>query len=387
MKLLHQLVALPARDPHEPHRAATTLELLFDLVSVLAVASATATLHHAISEGHGLDVLPRFLFVFTAIWWAWLNFTWFASAFDNDGPVYRLLVMLIMTGELIFAGGASHIISTLDMQWGILGWCLMRVGMALLWLGASANTGFATTCRRYAAGILLAQAYWVLMYLVADPASPMFLALGMLGFVIEFAVPPIAESARVTPFHRHHIIERYGLFAIISLGEIMLSISLGFGKLYGEHAAVAPALTSLAAVVIVFALFWMYFCEKEHLPSSGFSTAFIWGYAHVFIYGAIAALGAGLAAAIDVADGHAEIASREVAGWLGVPLGIVMATLWLVRDRHFDLGWRAASLPVMAAVAVAGGWLGLPIWGFAILAVLASAWRVPLAAEGTIEGE
>ncbi|MCA8887930.1 MAG: low temperature requirement protein A, partial [Parvularculaceae bacterium] len=94
------IAKLPARDPQAPHRAATQLELFFDLISVVAVAAITAGLHHAISEGHGLEKLPVFIFVFVAIWWAWMNFTWFASAFDNDDTLYRLLVMVIMGGAL-----------------------------------------------------------------------------------------------------------------------------------------------------------------------------------------------------------------------------------------------------------------------------------------------
>ena len=92
------LIAVPARDPHEEHRAATTLELFFDLVSVIAIAAVTAGFHHAISEGHGIEALPRFVFLFLAIWWAWMNFTWFASAFDNDDAFFRILVMVIMCG-------------------------------------------------------------------------------------------------------------------------------------------------------------------------------------------------------------------------------------------------------------------------------------------------
>ena len=43
---------LKPRDSHEPHRVATPLELLFDLVSVIAIATAAAGLHHAIAEAH-----------------------------------------------------------------------------------------------------------------------------------------------------------------------------------------------------------------------------------------------------------------------------------------------------------------------------------------------
>src|SRR5881396_2734969 len=96
---------LRPRAPDEEHRAATPLELFFDLVIVVAVAQAASGLHHALREGHlGAGVL-MYSMVFFGVWWAWVNFTWFASAYDNDDVVYRLLVLVQLTGALVFAAG------------------------------------------------------------------------------------------------------------------------------------------------------------------------------------------------------------------------------------------------------------------------------------------
>lgn len=146
---------LRARDPEEHQRVSTTLELFFDLITVIAIASVTAGFHHALSEGHAIEALPRFLFLFLAVWWAWMNFTWFASAFDNQDKVFKLLVMLIMGGQLLFAGGAEYIFKTLDFSYGLLGWVIMRLGMACLWLRAARdNPEHRTTALRYAGGDL-----------------------------------------------------------------------------------------------------------------------------------------------------------------------------------------------------------------------------------------
>jgi low temperature requirement protein LtrA len=64
----------------EEHRAATPLELFFDLCFVVAVAQAAEDLHHYLSEDHLGHAIVSYLMVFFAIWWAWMNFTWFASA-------------------------------------------------------------------------------------------------------------------------------------------------------------------------------------------------------------------------------------------------------------------------------------------------------------------
>jgi low temperature requirement protein LtrA len=372
------LLSLPARDPEERHRAATQLELLFDLVSVIAIAAVTAGLHHAISEGHGLEKLPAFVFLFTAIWWAWMNFTWFASAFDSDGPGYRLLVMLIMVGALIFAGGAEHIFETAQLSWGVVGWTVMRLGMAALWLRASANPEYRITAHRYAIGIVVAQALWIWFSFAVAPGSLAFFGWGILIFLVEFSVPPVAERARVTPFHRHHIIERYGLLTIISLGEVLLAVSLGFGALYGGEMNGQVAITAFSAFVVAFAIFWIYFCEREHLPERKLSTALVWGYAHVFVFGAIALLGAAVGAELDLITHHSHATREAVSWWLGAPLAVLFVAIWVTRDRHFALGARGFALPLGAIGALGVAWAGAPAWAFAGLTVLVLLWRTPL---------
>lgn len=368
------------RDPGEQHRAAMSLELLFDLVSVIAIAAVTAGLHHAISQGEGLEALPRFVFLFLAIWWAWMNFTWFASAFDNDDALYRVLVLVILCGALIFAGGAGQIFEGLDFSFGILGWVIMRLGMVGLWLRAAAGSPeHRTTALRYAAGIALAQVLWSALYFSTTPGSTALYVLGALCFLFEWAVPPYAERANTTPFHRHHMIERYGLLMIISLGEIMLSVSRGFGMLFGDDPSFEAAPTALSSLVIVFSLWWLYFCEEDHLPRSDFATAFQWGYGHVFIFGATAAAGAAIAAEVDLSGGKSAVTQDVVALYLGLPLAIIHGMLWLVRDRLIGMrGHRALALPVMALSFLVAALAGLPTWAFAALSAIAVWWRAPI---------
>jgi len=75
---------MTARSMDESHRVATPLELFFDLCFVVAVSLAASGLHHALAEEHFGAGLLRYAMVFFAIWWAWMNFTWFASAYDTD---------------------------------------------------------------------------------------------------------------------------------------------------------------------------------------------------------------------------------------------------------------------------------------------------------------
>jgi low temperature requirement protein LtrA len=78
---------------------------LFDLTFVVAVASVTSQLGHHIAGGHAAGAIVPFLQVFFTIWWAWMNFTRFASSYDNDDVPYRLLTLVQMAGVLVLAAG------------------------------------------------------------------------------------------------------------------------------------------------------------------------------------------------------------------------------------------------------------------------------------------
>ena len=144
---------MPARSPHEAHRTATPLELLFDLVFVVAIAQAGEGLHHAVA-GHALEGLVGYLMVFFAIWWAWMNFTWFASAYDCDDVPYRLAVFVQIAGALVMAGGVSQMFEQRQPNAAVLGgYVLMRLALVGQWLrAAAADPPHRTTALRYAVG-------------------------------------------------------------------------------------------------------------------------------------------------------------------------------------------------------------------------------------------
>src|SRR3990167_4651566 len=92
------MVSLAQRDPNEKHRTATPLELFVDLASVIAIAAAAAGLHHGVAEGHTKEAVFTFLLAFGSTWWAWLNYTWFASAYDDGSRVFRILTFIFLAG-------------------------------------------------------------------------------------------------------------------------------------------------------------------------------------------------------------------------------------------------------------------------------------------------
>ena len=97
----HGVLTMRGRDPHESSRAATPLELLFDLTFVIAFGVAadelahlprrTTTSRRACSASPSRRSRSR---------WAWINFAWFASAYDTDDWLFRLTTMVQMFGVL-----------------------------------------------------------------------------------------------------------------------------------------------------------------------------------------------------------------------------------------------------------------------------------------------
>jgi low temperature requirement protein LtrA len=363
---------LPARDPDEGHRASTPLELLFDLVIVIAIAALTAAFHHALAEGHGTEALPRFILLFITIWWAWMGVTWFASAFGHEDAGYKLLVGVIMTGALMFAAGAGSFFETMDLSWGLLGWSIMRLALAILWLRVARNAEHRSVALRFAGGIVAAQAAWFVLYFTTVPASGAAFAGTLLCLAIEFTLPAWAQSGRLLPWHRGHLTERYGLLMLIVLGEGLLAASFGFQALYVAEPDFHAALTGLSGVIIIFTLWWVYFDRDHDLDRQLPLQAFLWGYGHAPLFAAVALVGAGVAFVAEHPD--------RAAGWaLGGPLAVACALIWALRDRALTLSpAQTLLLPIAALAFFAGGALHASAMLFAAISALLLAGRILL---------
>lgn len=373
------------RDTQEEHRAATQLELFFDLVTVIAIAAVTAKFHHAIAHGDGLTAIPSFLFMFIGIWWVWMNFTWFASAFDNDDVVFRLLVILMMSGSLIYAGGVGYIFDSFDFSIGVLGWVIMRVCLIALWWRVLRNAPeLKKTALRYILGFGMVQCLWVAAYFAFPAASSSIVIASICLFTLELLVPAFAERAGQTPWHRHHIIERYGLLNIIVLGEVLLSVGFAFTKLYGGALNIQILMLAVSGLLIVFSLWWIYFIENEHLKSDKMKHAFIWGYMHYFIFGSVAALGSGLAAYLDVLTHKAHLEASVAIYFIGFPIAIYLLALWVARDVFHDIGKMKLALPVMATAIIIATILGAAPIILAGLTVMCVVWRLPFSKTTTV---
>jgi low temperature requirement protein LtrA len=343
---------MSARPIDEPHRASSQLELLFDLIFVVAVAAATVELAHAIADGHALSVLGGFLQVFFAIWWAWMNFTWFASSYDTDDVAYRVLTMVQMAGVLVLAAGVPSAAGS-DYRAVTAGYVIMRLGLVAQWLRVGAeDPASRRTALRYATGIGVLQVGWLARLVLAEtgavpePALPV--CFGVL-VVLELAVPRWAERVAATNWHPHHIAERYGLFTIILLGESVLAATTGVrGALAAGEISGAFVVIAISGLVLLFALWWLYFLEPA---GDGLRDrrhrSYLWGYGHYGIFAALTALGASLEVAVEHTAHHLAASPLAIGYAVALAVGAFLVLLWLV---HIPILAR----PVLRPAAVLG---------------------------------
>lgn len=357
---------MSGRDPGEADRASTPLELLFDLTFVVAVARAGIELREALAHGHAGHALAGYAAAFFGLWWAWANFTWFASAYDTDDVPYRLLTLVQMAGVLVFTAGIPAAFGHFDFTTVVAGYVIMRLALVTQWLRAAKShpQGRAGTLR-YAAGISVVQLCWIGWLYLPRPAH----LAGFFALVAaELAVPTWAEfGGRPTPWHPGHITERYGEFTIIVLGEVVAAIATTVQEAV-DHSRASPGLitAAVAGLLLVFTLWWSYFKHsaaeaiRQSLPWT-----FVWALAHYLIFAAVAALGAGLQVAIGTLT-HGTRVTPAFAGFaVAIPVTIYIVVLALLSTRRRGepaaLGLTLLTAALILASAAATPALTLPL--------------------------
>jgi low temperature requirement protein LtrA len=196
-----------------------------------------------------------------------------------------------------------------------------------------------------------------------------FYACFLFGVLIELAVPLLAERHGSTSWHRHHIIERYGLLNIIVLGETLLAGSMALGEITGDHFDIALVYMALSALVILFSMWWLYFSKEDHLQEQRSELAFTWGYGHLLIYASGAAVGAGFAVLVDIITHQSKVSMLVGHYTVAVSVALYMFGLWFVRDRFALKGNMKHILLLFSALIITvPAFLGLE--GVALLTLL-----------------
>jgi low temperature requirement protein LtrA len=369
----HHRRRLAGRNPREAHRAVTPLELLFDLTFVVAFGIAADELARYLAEGHVGSAVGAFAFATFAVSWAWINYSWFASAYDTDDWVFRLATMIVMVGVIVLALGLGQAFAsivqgdTLDNGVMVAGYVVMRVPLVFLWAEVARDD----PKRRGAAvatmsTISVAQVFWVVLAIVDLPLEATFaMALVLIG--IEMSGPWIAERRfGGTPWHARHIAERYGLLVIITLGEGILGTVASINAVvHGASGwSVTAAVVASAGIGLIFATWWTYFAIPwADVLEAHRERSFVWGYGHIVIFGSLAAIGAGLHVAAYSLEHETALTEIGTVLCTVVPVAIYVLAFYLLYasfTHHLDpfhltlLAGSAGTLVLAVGLAALG---------------------------------
>lgn len=363
----HRIRRMSGRDPHERHRVASPLELLFDLTFAIAFGVAAAQFAHLQAEGHVGAGLLGFGFAAFAIWWAWMNFSWFASAYDTDDWIYRLTTMVQMVGVIILALGLPQTFASIehgghvDNTVMVAGYVVMRIAMVGQWLRAARqDPDRRSACLTYATVIVVAQIGWIAQILVSTSLG-VFAASALVLMALEISGPILAERRMGgTPWHAHHIAERYGALAIIALGEGVVGTVASLSAAVGEHGWSADAVVlAVAGTGLTFGMWWVYFLVPAgELLHAHREVSFLYGYLHLFVFGAIVATGAGLHVAAYYVEEQSDLGTVATVLSVAIPVGVYITAMFVIYSMlvgafdAFHTGLLVAAGAVLAAAVV-----------------------------------
>ncbi len=365
---------MTGRDPDESGRAGSSLEILYDLVFVVAFAVAGVELARHLVDGHYSTAIIGYLLVTFATIWAWINFAWFSSAFDTDDWLYRLLTLVQMVGVSIIAISIPDVFASIDahehvnLTGVVIGYIVMRVGMVSQWLRVAASSPtYRRTALWYAAFTLLAQVGWVILIFVPTGLWATIAWCAVL-VAVEVTGPFVAETrVLATPWNADHIAERYATLMVITLGEgVVGTVAVLQAEIGREGWTGETAVLGLAAMGVTFLMWWLYFLlPNGEVLGEQRAKAFGFGYGSMPLYMACAAVGAGLHVVALWIEREAHIGPVAVLATLAVPLGIFCVGLIGMHAYlagYLPVVWVmavGATVPLIAGLAMAAA--GLPL--------------------------
>ncbi len=238
------------RDDHHLERHASWLELFYDLVFAVTVSQ----LAHRLTLDLGPLEWAQFLGLFVPVWWAWVGQTMFATRFESDDPVQRVLTLFQMLCAAIMAvqaGGVTH-----DRFQGFaIAYAALRTGLVLQYLRVWRHDPSSRAVSGWLAGSFSVGVLCSIAAALA-PASIAWM-LWLLALVVDLAGPRLGvERMRRAPVHRTHLPERFALFTLIFLGESLAAVVRG---LAAADLWWSSVVIGVFAFVIASCLWWLYF--------------------------------------------------------------------------------------------------------------------------------
>lgn len=265
----------------QSERHATWLELFFDLVFVLALATVQNRLD--VPTPHLGDLVATFG-LYLVVWLAWSGQAFYDTRFDPDDVPHRLAVLVGMVGAGAMAVGAASAPHSLLLP---IGYIVVRAMLIVLYLRVrhlSPATHRLTTV--YLVGFSIGVLFWVGSLAAPGHLRP---TLWTIGLAIEFLTPWLGRPwvSRI-PVDTSHLPERIGQFTIILLGTTLTDLR----DAIAPRPDVEVVIASAVALLVPVAVWWVYTTfVTTGLALPRLSAGLAYSYVHTFLGAALLLLG------------------------------------------------------------------------------------------------
>jgi Bacterial low temperature requirement A protein (LtrA) len=187
-----------------------------------------------------------------------------------------------------------------------------------------------------------------------------------------------------TPWHAHHIAERYSLFAIIALGEGVVGTVAALSSVEDAAGGITSDVlfVGAAGIALTFGMWWTYFTVPSgEVLSVHRERGFVWGYGQIVVFAAIIATGAGLHVAALRLEDDTHISALGAVLSVAVPVGlyvIAILALYSLLVGEFDGFHIWVTVGTMAVLAGAVLMAALGVRMPLCLVVVAASLLVPV---------
>ncbi|HET7056229.1 MAG TPA: low temperature requirement protein A, partial [Thermomicrobiales bacterium] len=373
--------------PPRPHgaldkdRTVSNLELFYDLVYVAVIGAAASALKSDISMG-GVTI---FAIVFGMVWIAWLNGSLYVELHGREDGRTRLLVFLQMGILALLAVFTAHAANGTGTQFALAYAAFLAVMTWQWWrvreLDRTDRPEFLPITAFYVGGMVASTAIVLASAFLPTDVRLIAWTVFVIGWLagITFAARATRTGQTEGILPTESIVERFGGFTIIVLGEVILGVVAGLAAVEPDALTIV---TGLLALVIGFGLWWIYFdFVGRRLPRNTRGTIGAWMLSHLPITASITAAGAAIVSLVEHA--HDPTTPAPTAWLLAASVALGLLSLILTSQSledavRLERVYRPLklALAVGALVALAAGWLALAPWLLALLlvAILSALW-------------
>ena len=345
-------------------RTVSFLELFYDLVYVVVIAQAT----HTLADDPTWQTGGQFVVIFSLIWIAWLNGTLYYDLHGREDVRTRFFVFVQMGLLALLAVFAGHAADETGSEFAIV-YTLYLVVLAYLWW--TVRRVDSAEYNRLTGQYLVTNAVAIVVMATSIFLDDQARVTLWTVFVVGYLLAAVAINARsdILADITDSTVERFGLFTIIVLGEVVVGVVDGLSEVEIDFLAVV---TGLLGLCVGFALWWTYFdFAGRRLPRRTSLSQLQWIFGHLPFAMSIAVVGGSMVSLIE----HAHDASTpSTTAWLlagAVALGLVANVVIMTSLSDYDRV-REVYGPVTVAM------LGAVVLTLAVGAIAPAPWLLAL---------